>query len=377
MRIAIFTELFWPYILGGGENRYYEIAKRLARKHEVHVYTMKLKGTKNYEIHENIHIHRLGIFKHPLDKRSLKPLVFYFLHSLIKPLPNVDIIDCNTYFPCISGFIRSKIRKKPIVATIHDVYRGMWGFALGNKFLNPVGNFIELLVCKLPYNKIITVSSSTKNLLMKTFSISNKMIEIIPNGIGIKTIDKIKAKKKKNQICYVGRLNPHKHIEDLIEVVEKLKSKIPDIKCKIVGGGVLRNKLERDIRRRGLSKQIEFCGFMKDYKNVIKIMKESEVFILPSTREGFGIVMIEAMRCMAVPVAYKLDAYKDFCNNKNSVLVKERDVNELYKKVEVLLINPKVRNDYAKNGFRTSAKFDWDRITKSIEELYEENIHYS
>lgn len=370
MKIAILTELFYPYVLGGGENRYFQIAKRLAKKHEVHVFTMKIKGEKNYDEVDGIHIHRLGTLKHPLDKRSLAPLPFYLISSLFQRMKNFDVIDCNTYFPCFSGYIKSRLNDIPIIATIHDVYLKMWGESLGNKFLQPIGRVIEKVVCSLPYDKIITVSSSTKKLLIKYFSVPDRRIEIIPNGIDTNFIDKVRAKKIKNQICYVGRLVPHKHVDDLILAIEKIREDIPDIKCKIVGGGILKDKLEAMVKEKNLDENIEILGYMKNYEDVIKIMKESEVFVLPSTREGFGIVMIEAMRCKAVPVAYNLDAYKDFCTSDNSILVEERDINALANGIKRLLKEDKLRIKMSLEGYKTSKKFDWKEIAERVEKIY-------
>ncbi|MEM5813228.1 MAG: glycosyltransferase family 4 protein, partial [Candidatus Aenigmatarchaeota archaeon] len=209
-----------------------------------------------------------------------------------------------------------------------------------------------------------------KKLLMRYFSVQEERIEIIPNGIDIKLIDSVKAKKIKNQICYVGRLVPHKHVEDLILAIEKLRKDIPDIRCKIVGGGILKEKLEAMIKERKLENNVKILGYMKDYKDVIRIMKESEVFVLPSTREGFGIVMLEAMRCKAVPVAYKLEAYKDFCNEKNSILVRERNVEKLSKSIKFLIENRKIRKKMSIQGFKDAINYDWDKIAKMVEKIY-------
>ncbi|MEM3335909.1 MAG: glycosyltransferase family 4 protein, partial [Thermoplasmata archaeon] len=290
--------------------------------------------------------------------------------SFFQNIRNFDVIDCNTYFSCIAGFLKSRLNKIPIVATIHDVYLNMWGESLGNRMLQPIGRFIEKIVCSLPYDKIITVSSSTKKLIMRYFSVQEERIEIIPNGIDIKLIDSVKAKKIKNQICYVGRLVPHKHVEDLILAIEKLRKDIPDIRCKIVGGGILKENLEAMIKEKKLENNVKILGYMKDYKDVIRIMKESEVFVLPSTREGFGIVMLEAMRCKAVPVAYKLEAYKDFCNEKNSILVRERNVEGLTNSIKYLLENEKKRRRMAEDAFRTAERFRWNEIAKKVENVY-------
>ena len=88
------SELFYPYLLGGAEKRYYEIAKRLAKRHRVTVYSLRLPGTKAHEFHENIEIRRVGL-RHPSTKRSFLPLLSYFPALLMGIQHQYDIIDCN------------------------------------------------------------------------------------------------------------------------------------------------------------------------------------------------------------------------------------------------------------------------------------------
>ena len=83
MRIALLSDLFYPYQLGGAERQFFEIAVRLAKKHDVHVFTMNLDGQPKEEVIKNIHVHRIGI-KHPLNRRSLLSLLTYFLSSKLK-----------------------------------------------------------------------------------------------------------------------------------------------------------------------------------------------------------------------------------------------------------------------------------------------------
>ena len=65
MRIAMIIDLFYPYQLGGAERQFFELAKRLAKRHEIHVFTLKLRGCKPEERYHGINIHRVGI-PHPL-----------------------------------------------------------------------------------------------------------------------------------------------------------------------------------------------------------------------------------------------------------------------------------------------------------------------
>ena len=70
MRILMAFDLYHPFLLGGGETRMYEVARRLARKHEIHVLTRRFKGLPSHEVHEGVHIHRVFI---PSARVKLEP----------------------------------------------------------------------------------------------------------------------------------------------------------------------------------------------------------------------------------------------------------------------------------------------------------------
>lgn len=371
MKIVLMTELFWPYSLGGGEKQFFELAKHLAKKHEVHVYTVKLPRAPQEEIYEGIHIHRVGILKHPMDRRSLSPLPFYMLALFFKKLPkDVDLIHCNSYLPCLVGFVKGRLHNKPVVGVIHDVYRGTWGAALGNRLLGPIGDFIEEIVCKLPYNRVITVSSATKRTLMRTFNVREERIVVCGSGIDTKLIDSVKSKKVKNRIIYVGRLVPHKHVDDLILAIKGLRKNIPDLDCKIVGGGVLKEKLENMIRKFNLTANIKLLGHLPSYEEVISLIKSSEILVLPSTREGFGLVVLEAMRSRTVPIVYELPCYKDFSSESEVVFVPKRNIKALTNAIKELLQNRRRLKNMAERGFRVSKNYDWEKFSTKVERIF-------
>lgn len=372
MRIALITELFWPWQLGGGEKQFFELAKYLAKKkHEVHIYTVKLPGTLKEEVHKGIYIHRIGLFKHPLNRRALLPHPFYILGLLFSKLPkDVDLIHCHGYLPCAAGFIKARLHRKRVTAVFHDVYQGTWGETLGSRLFGSIGDFIEKIVCKLPYDKIVTVSSTTKRDLIKTFSLKTEKIVVCGSGIEVELIDSVKSKKKKNQIIYVGRLVPHKHVDELILAIQKLRNDIPDIKCKIVGDGVLKEKLEKMVEDLDLRGNVELLGSLPEYKDVISLIKSSEILVLPSTKEGFGLVVLEAMRCKTVPVVYELATYRDFASTSEVVMVAPQDIEALAGSILELLRKRKKLSKIAKSGFRTSANYSWEKFAMRVEKVF-------
>src|SRR3989344_6925055 len=236
-KIALCTEILYP--LFGVERRVYEMAKRLPKYgFDVDVYTSSFQKELI-----DINIKQISyptITKSP--KRSYAQCTnfsFNLFKKLIKD--KYDIIDANGHLSLIPCSLAGIARKKPIVATIHDLYLNEW-----NKMYDGFGAFLglpfEIAFCKMPYTKIITLNNSIKSKMIGVLGMDRKKIEIIPSGIDVKKIDRIKAKKEKNRIIYVGRLVPQKNVDMLIRAFSTLEA---DAELVIVGDGSEYNKLRK------------------------------------------------------------------------------------------------------------------------------------
>ena len=375
MKIAFIYDAVYPFITGGAEKRVYEMARRLVQRgHEVHWYGIGWwwpeNGQKDIEI-EGIHLH--GVCK-PMDlyddeRRSISEAVYFAVRLLPKlGREKFDVIDCQgfPFFSCFTAKINSLFLGSPLVITLHEVWNDYWYEYLGKAGF--FGKLVEKLMVNLT-GRIITVSKKTKADLNAMKS-SEKSV-VIPNGIDFNYISKISPSDKKSDIIFAGRLIKEKNVEILIRAIPEVKKKIPDIKCYIIGDGPERAKLDELVRELDIQNNVEFKGFMKDYNDLISYMKSSEVFVLPSTREGFGIVVIEANACglPVVVVDSKMNAASDLIiDNKNGVIsdfskedIAENIINMMDKK-------EKMQNDC----IETSREYDWDRIVDSLEEFYKE-----
>ncbi|MGB2841637.1 MAG: glycosyltransferase [Halobacteriota archaeon] len=157
-------------------------------------------------------------------------------------------------------------------------------------------------------------------------------VQVIPNGIDFGEIEKIRASEEESDIIFAGRLIKEKNVDVLIKAVELVKKEIPDVKCMIIGDGPEKSELEKLAADLGLDGNVKFTGFLEDYNEVISCMKSSKVFVLPSIREGFGIVALEANACglPVVTVNHKRNAACDFINTENGFIcvLSEEDVAE-------------------------------------------------
>ncbi len=373
MKIAFIYDAVYPFITGGAEKRVYELGRRLAQRgHEVHWYGVGWwwpeNGQKDIEM-DGIHLH--GVCK-PMDlynneRRSISEAV-YFSVSLIPKLgmEKFDVIDCQgfPFFSCFAAKINSLFGGSPLIITLHEVWNDYWYEYLGKAGF--FGKLVEKLMVNLT-GRIIAVSRKTKTDL-KAMKPSEKSV-VIPNGIDFNYISKISPADEKLDVIFAGRLIKEKNVELLIRAIPNVKEKIPDIKCCIIGDGPERAKLEEIVQELDIQNNVEFKGFMKNYDDLISYMKSSEVFVLPSTREGFGIVVIEANACgiPVVVVNHKMNAASDLIiNNKNGIIsdFSKEDIAENI--ISMINKKKKMQNDC----IQISRKYDWDKIVNTLEKFY-------
>lgn len=359
MQISILSELFYPYLSGGAEKCMYEIAKRLAKRHDVDVYSMNLIGQPSKQVHENMRIFRIGA-RHPLSQRYLPFLATY--NPFFKVLRgNYDIVHANQGTACMFGAFKY-VTKRPFVATFHDIYWNDWNRYYSWPY-NYIGKSMEFTFSKLKYNTLIANSEQTKGKLEKLgFS---SPIKVIPNGVDLDVTDRIKAKKNRNSILYVGRLVSYKNVDTLIKAFALVNKKLPDATLIIIGTGPERKNLEK--LAANLECNVKFLGFVSEEKKLVEI-KSAEILVNPSDIEGFGIILLEAMACRCPIIAQPLRCY-NFCNSKNSILAPNIRLSE---NIIKLLDNRRLRQTISSAGYETAKSYSWERISEKVEAVYEE-----
>ena len=375
MKICMVLEFFLPYYNGGGEHRYYEICKRVVeRGHEIDVLTMKIAGDTELENMDGIQVHHIGPKIKQIPYRTKGDFIKYFF-SVCKWIltHDYDIIDAQAYSPLISSKIASRIKKIPIIGTIHDTSSNN-----NDQWIQSsnTASFMEKFLVNLNFDKIITVSHATKNSLINDFGVDSEKISIIYNGVDLAKYDSVHADTViENNIIFVGRLAPHKHVDHLITAVNNLQKTIPNLKLTIVGKGEEKNKLIQMVNELKLNEIITFKQDLTDEELITEI-KKSELLVLPSTREGFGMVLAEANCCYKPVVTYASGGTVDVVEDGyNGFLIEPENTKMLTQKIQEILENKKLKEFLGKNGRKKVEEyFDWENITDEYIKVLEETI---
>ncbi|ALV63873.1 LPS biosynthesis RfbU related protein [Thermococcus sp. 2319x1] len=363
MRIAYVYDAVYPWIKGGVEKRIYEIGSRLAKKHEVHWFGLQwgeenLGDIKFYGVGKGKNLYKGG-------KRSIREALYFASKLFLKFKGEYDIIDCQQfpYLSCFSAKFHSIIKNTPLVITWHEVWREYWKEYLGD--LGIFGLQIEKVTSKLTKNNV-----SVSRLTQKRLHSLGVTSEFIPNGIDFKRIQKVSGRDEEYDIIFVGRLIKEKNVDLLLRAVEIVKNNVPDLKVLIIGEGPEKERLVSLASVLKLSQNVKFLGFLRDYEEVISYLKSSKVFVLPSKREGFGIVVLEA-NASGLPVItlnYPMNASKDLIIHGYNGFISSSTPSSLAEYIEISLFSGK---KFKRNCVKNAKRYDWENIAELTEKFYE------
>lgn len=319
---------------------------------------------------KNVHVYPVLLFYLP-TQRAYKNLGEKHYKAVLKQIQknNIKFDIIHSHFIWTSGYVVMKLKEKfnkPLVITGHgyDVYDLPFR---DNEWRSNIEKVL---------NSANTVTTVSKSNLDKLRELNIKTpIKVIPNGFNsnlFKPMDKEKCKEKlslpkdKKIILTVGNLLPIKGQKYLIEAMKKIIVKHPKTMCYIVGGGPLKNKLQNQIEKLNLDKNVKLV-VKKPHSEIPKWMNAADIFVLPSIRESFGVVQLEAMAC-GKPVVATINGGSEevIINDSLGFLVPPRDPEELAKKINLAL--EKEWNN--KKIVEHSAKFTWDNISKQVLEIY-------
>lgn len=377
MRLAMITSWFYPFPAGSA-NRFYEIARRLSGKHEIHVFTTRLRGREREENIEGISVHRYGIIdpSWSLEKGMVLANLKFSWNTLRrlsrgKAFKDFDLIDCNITsksLPFVS-YIASRFLEIPLVETWHEVWH-LHNFKQYNFAFSSAAFVAEPIMARLA-DRFIAVSETTKQRLVDLLGAAEHKVEVIPNGVDTKAFEKADGDKKRFRIIYAGRLENHKRVDLLLLAFKELKKTLPECELCILGDGSQRTSLVNLSSRLGL-RGVHFLGVVPRL-DLISWIKSSAILVLPSVLEGQGIVLLEAMAAGTPPVAVwsQESGVKDVVKDGFNGLLVRSAVDEITGAMHKLLTTKSLYERLQRNGLDFVKRYDWSHITDKAADFYE------
>jgi glycosyltransferase involved in cell wall biosynthesis len=374
MRVLEVASVFPPHV-GGLEVCVYEVSKELVQSgHQVIVYSTNFPKSKTRECKDGTSIRRI-----PVLFTVFGAPVAIFLRYILKE--EVDLINVHIppIFGAFSSVIASRIKKIPIVLTFHS---------------DTVGNSVLERVIAQAYNAVLNkfilrkanlviVPSNTYRIRLARRGIELSRLKVIENGVdfsSIKIVDSTEIKRTLRLegykiVLFVGALEKRKGVEFLIRAVPRIIERIKNAKILIVGNGSQKKNLQNLAKTLCPDDAVHFTGYMP--KEVVNALyAATDVFVLPSLHESFGLVLLEAMVRGKPVVASKISGIVDLVKpGFNGLLVEPKNPGKLAEAIVSILSAKDYAERLGKNGKAFSENFTWKKSAIEYASAFQECLN--
>lgn len=368
-KIAMIGHKRIPSREGGVEIVVYELASRMVKKgYRVDAYNRKGKHVSGKKFVERIgkNCYGIRILSIPtFESSKLNAIVYSFLATVRALFGRYDVIHFHAEGPCTMIWL-PKLFGIRCVATIHglDWQRAKWG-----NFASKVLKFGEKMAVNYA-DEIIVLSDNMKEYFRKEYG---RETVYIPNGItrpekkDAEDITKKWKLEKDEYILFLARIVPEKGAHYLVEAYKKLKT---DKKLVIAGGSSHSSDYYRELKElSGNREDIIFTDFVGG-QTLEELFSNAYCFVLPSDIEGMAIGLLEAMSygncCLVSDIKENVEVVEEYAFH-----FKHSDSNDLKKKLEFLLNNPRIVQRYKEEAADYICdKYSWDKIVDETLKLY-------
>jgi len=321
--------LSWEYpprIIGGISRVVYDLAQNLGKfGNDVHVLTCWEPNTKEYEIDNNVTVHRVQVYNNPSNNfvEWVMQLNFAMLESAIKLVQNneFDIIHAHDWLVAYATRVLKKSYNIPLITTIHATEYGR-NSGIHTDMQRTIHNVEKWLINES--DRLIVNSNYMKDELLSIFNIQSDKISIISNGVDLKKFNNVYADvafrenyaaKNEKIVFYVGRLVNEKGLHVLLNAIPQILSTFNNVKFVIAGKGPCLNNLIELSQKLNIMNRVYFTGFVSE-EVLLKLYKCSDIAVFPSTYEPFGIVALEGMVAGIPVVVSDTGGLKEIVNHK-------------------------------------------------------------
>ncbi|MCB4797528.1 N-acetyl-alpha-D-glucosaminyl L-malate synthase BshA [Neotamlana laminarinivorans] len=345
------------------------------RGHEVHFITYN-QPVRLELISNNVHYHEVNVPEYPLF--HYQPYELALSSKLVDTvkLHKIEILHVHYAIPhAYAAYMAKKMLREegifvPIVTTLHGTDITLVG---SHPFYKPAVTF--------SINKsdaVTAVSESLKNDTTRLFNIKRD-IHVVPNFIDLEKYHdnftdcqrSMMAKPEERIITHISNLRPVKRVQDVISVFNNIQKEMP-AKLMLVGEGPEREAIELRCQELGILDKVIFFGKSNE---IDKILCYSDLFLLPSEAESFGLAALEAMSSSVPVISSNAGGISEV--NKHGItgfLSNVGDVDDMTKNALYILKDEARLNTFKENARAEAKKFDLHAIVPQYEAIYQDTL---
>ena len=279
-----------------------------------------------------------------------------------------DVIHAHDWLTYMAGIAAKRLSGKPLVVHVH-----------ATSFDRSSDNNIDTRVYDIEKrgmeaaDKVITVSDLTRNIVITKYGIDPSKVVTVHNAVDFSGRSNVNVERgvKDKVVTFLGRITFQKGPEYFIEAAAKVLKRCDNVRFVMAGSGDMMNRSIRQVARLGISDRFHFTGFLRG-KEVQEMFALSDVYVMPSVSEPFGISPLEAMRTGVPSVISKQSGAAEVL--KYAFKVDFWDVDAMADEIYALLKYPALANFASKYGFDEVNTLKWNNAALKIKNVYESVI---
>ena len=275
-----------------------------------------------------------------------------------------DVIHAHDWLTYFAGIAAKRVSGKPLVVHMHATE-----FDRSGENINRRVYAIEKAGMQAA-DRVIAVSELTRRIVIGKYGIPAEKVVTVHNAVRFGELEEAVPERavKDKVVTFLGRITYQKGPDYFVEAAAKVLQRVPDVRFVMAGSGDLMNHVVRRVAQLGIADRFHFTGFLKGGE-VQRMFRLSDVYVMPSVSEPFGISPLEAMRSGVPVIISRQSGVAEVLDY--AIKVNYWDVDALADAIYGLLTYPALGRMFASKGLEEVTGLKWTNAAAKIKTVYE------
>ncbi|MFI3318318.1 MAG: glycosyltransferase family 4 protein [Rikenellaceae bacterium] len=278
-----------------------------------------------------------------------------------------DVIHAHDWLTYYAGIAAKEISGKPLVVHLHASEHDRSGENVNTQVYEIEKSGM------MAADKVIAVSNLTRNIAITKYGIDASKVVTVHNAVRFAEKEEVEPERgvEDKIVTFLGRITYQKGPDYFVEAAAKVLKRVPNVRFVMAGSGDMMNHVIRRVARLGIADRFHFTGFLKG-EDVHKMFQLSDVYIMPSVSEPFGISPLEAMRSNVPVIISKQSGVAEVLDY--AVKVDYWNVDAMADAIYGLITYPALSKMFAQKGLKEVTGLKWNNAASKVKEVYESAI---
>ncbi len=285
-----------------------------------------------------------------------------------------DCVHAHDWMTFPAGIALAAVSGKPLVVHVHSTEFDRSGEHIDQRVYNIERRGMHAAA------RVVCVSNLTQSICVRRYGVDPKKTDVVYNGIDNDTVqphaedgaDRIESKDR--IVLFLGRITMQKGPEYFVRSAKRVLEKVPDVKFVVAGSGDMAVRMIEEAAHLGIGHRVLFTGFLRG-RDVDRVFRMADVYVMPSVSEPFGIAPLEAMRNDVPVIISKQSGVSEVLTH--ALKVDFWDIDEMANKIVAVLRHPPLGQTLREHGSFELRKLTWDGAAQKCVQAYGKAIAMS